>query len=89
MERAKSFERSAQEAVDGQGRASRPVSRSGSFRNRSQSGNRNGVAGAGNQNAGAMEQSWKEVMERPGSRTDVDSRNQFLNAEFATVCGCS
>ena len=60
MERARSFERAA--AADLQP-SSRPVSRAGSFRNRSPSGNRAHV-----------DEMWTNQIERPSSRTDVDSR---------------
>jgi len=59
MERARSFERAAAESRGN----SRPVSRNGSFRNRSPSGNRN-----------TMDEQWANQIERPSSRTDVDSR---------------
>ena len=62
MERARSFER-GHEAEHHQQHTSRPVSRSGSFRNRSSSAARN-----------EMDNNWNQLMERPGSRTDVDSR---------------
>ena len=60
MERARSFERTA--AVESRGN-SRPVSRNGSFRNRSPSASRNNI-----------DEMWSNQLERPGSRTDVDSR---------------
>merc|ERR1711887_194690 len=61
MERARSFERAAAESRGN----SRPASRTGSIasRHRSPSGNR-----------GQVEEMWMNQVERPGSRTDVDSR---------------
>ena len=60
MERARSFERPV--VAESRGN-SRPPSRAGSFRHRSPSGNR-----------GNVEEMWNNQVERPGSRTDVDSR---------------
>merc|ERR1711962_1170121 len=61
MERARSFERAAAESRGN----SRPASRTGSIggRHRSPSGNR-----------GQVEEMWMNQLERPSSRTDVDSR---------------
>merc|ERR1712183_733924 len=61
MDRARSFERAAAESRGN----SRPASRTGSIasRHRSPSGNR-----------GQVDEMWMNQMERPGSRTDVDSR---------------
>ena len=61
MDRARSFERAA---ADSRGN-SRPASRTGSIasRHRSPSGNR-----------GQVDEMWMNQLERPGSRTDVDSR---------------
>merc|ERR1711970_1298613 len=61
MDRARSFERAAAESRGN----SRPASRTGSIasRHRSPSGNR-----------GQVEEMWMNQVERPGSRTDVDSR---------------
>merc|ERR1719499_1182683 len=61
MERARSFERAAAESRGN----SRPASRTGSIasRHRSPSGNR-----------GQVEEMWMNQLERPASRTDVDSR---------------
>merc|ERR1711970_889921 len=61
MERARSFERAAAESRGN----SRPASRTGSIgrRQRSPSGNR-----------GQVEEMWMNQLERPSSRTDVDSR---------------
>ena len=60
MDRARSFERSG--AADSRGN-SRPASRAGSFRHRSPSGSRSNV-----------DEMWFQQIDRPGSRTDVDSR---------------
>merc|ERR1711970_6490 len=61
MDRARSFERAAAESRGN----SRPASRTGSIggRHRSPSGNR-----------GQVEEMWMNQLERPSSRTDVDSR---------------
>merc|ERR1712142_445910 len=61
MDRARSFERAAAESRGN----SRPASRTGSIggRHRSPSGTR-----------GQVEEMWMNQLERPGSRTDVDSR---------------
>merc|ERR1712106_689254 len=61
IDRARSFERAAAESRGN----SRPASRTGSIasRHRSPSGNR-----------GQVDEMWMNQMERPGSRTDVDSR---------------
>jgi len=61
MERARSFERAAAESRGN----SRPASRTGSIasRHRSPSGNR-----------GQVDEMWMNQLERPASRTDVDSR---------------
>merc|ERR1711970_268326 len=61
MERARSFERAAAVSRGN----SRPASRTGSIggRHRSPSGNR-----------GQVEEMWRNQLERPSSRTDVDSR---------------
>ena len=79
MERARSFERGAamQKAEQQQQQqTTRPVSRSGSFRNRSASGTRNN----------AMENNWNQLMDRPGSRTDVDSRRFMEVGRVNTQC---
>jgi len=66
MERARSFERTAANGVELRpGNSSRPVSRNGSFRNRS-----NSASASKNQ----MDDQWAAQIERPSSRTDVDSR---------------
>ena len=63
MERARSFERPAATAGDSRP-VSRPASRAGSFRHRSPSTG----------NKASVEEMWLNQMERPASRTDVDSR---------------